>query len=116
MTEARLINLAHNCAKAFHIPLKNIWVTSVMFDGGRSDKTAFGQCDLVQQTIWIRVTSNHTPPRPLSEACIIDTLAHELAHLFEWNHTKRHKGLVRVLKEWLFKELQKDPASQTVEY
>ena len=44
-----------------------------------------------EKVIRIRIHQLNRPNRPLKTTTILDTLAHELAHLRNWNHGEAHR-------------------------
>lgn len=55
----------------------------------------------------IRVHQLNKPSKPLATSTILRTLAHELAHLREWNHGKAHREFELEIVEYM-KELGYD--------
>jgi hypothetical protein len=55
----------------------------------------YGECVQTPKgkNIYIRIHQLGRPRRPLAASTILDTLAHELAHLRHWGHDKKHKEL-----------------------
>ena len=77
------------------------------------DTTWHGACDKVTGTIYIRTHTLHkNKPRQLKIATIIDTMAHELAHLMEWRHGRPHRNLTLALRSWLEANWGHDPQAQ----
>lgn len=63
-------------------------------------KQKFGEC-FADKVIAIRVHTLGRPTHALTRQTIVHTLAHELAHLKEWDHGKKHRELTkRILKFW----------------
>ena len=48
-----------------------------------------------EKDLYIRIHQLNKPRKPLAVSTILRTLAHELAHLREWNHGKDHRRFER---------------------
>ena len=60
-----------------------------------------------EKILYIRVHQLNKPRVPLATSTILRTLAHELAHLREWNHGKAHTAFEEEIVEYM-KELGYD--------
>jgi hypothetical protein len=77
------------------------------FKPEEEEKDCFGRC-YEDHTVKMRVTMIGRPSRMLSRSVIVDTLAHELAHLYDWKagESPEHKKLRReILAFWKEKGL-----------
>jgi hypothetical protein len=102
MIEQKIINLTWLAAMNFNIyQLRRVVVVDLIHMEGRADRKCFGWCDIASGEIQIRQTSHHEIPRRLSDATIIDTIAHELAHFIEFRHGKDHNKLKNAIKVFL---------------
>lgn len=54
-----------------------------------------------EKILYIRLHCLNKPNKPLARATILRTLAHELAHLREWNHGPAHRGLEKEILEFI---------------
>jgi hypothetical protein len=64
----------------------------------------FGRCDRqpgITPTIKLRLHQAGRPNRPLARATIFAILAHELAHLKDHNHSRKHAVLTRNIALYL---------------
>ena len=59
------------------------------------------EINCAEKTLFIRVHQLNRPRVPLATSTILDTLAHELAHLREWNHGKAHKAFAEEVAEYI---------------
>jgi hypothetical protein len=99
----KIINLGWRAASQHDIDrlLTAIIPTARIYDAGRT--TAWhGWCDTLTGVIQVRTHTLHKhSPRVLVVHTIIDTLAHELAHLMEPRHGRPHRNLTIALRAWL---------------
>jgi hypothetical protein len=51
--------------------------------------------------LYIRVHQLNRPRIPLATSTILNTLAHELAHLREWDHGKAHRKFVEEIVDYM---------------
>jgi predicted metal-dependent hydrolase len=84
-------SLARRAAAQFHLKFKEIKFDETLKDWGYCDK---------EGVIEMRLTK-HKTGRVLGPKVLIDTLAHELAHLEHFNHRTGHKVLHIALVVWL---------------
>jgi hypothetical protein len=102
MIAQKVINRTWHCAMAFKLyQLRDVCVVDTVFMDGSAHKNLFGWCNISTGHMQIRVTSHHEIPRRLSDACIIDTIAHELAHFIEFRHGPDHRALRNALKTFI---------------
>lgn len=57
-----------------------------------------------EKTLYIRIHQLNRPRKALATSTILNTLAHELAHLREWKHGKDHKSFEREILKFMRKE------------
>ncbi len=58
-----------------------------------------------EKILYIRIHQLNKPRQPLATKTIMDTLAHELGHLKEWDHGKKHAEFQDQIKDYI-KELR----------
>jgi hypothetical protein len=76
------------------------------------DTKYFGKCMRNRSgpaTIVIRVHRLNQPNRPLSQREILDTLAHELAHIKYWHHNKEHQQYKNYLLRMIYELIDTPP-------
>lgn len=71
----------------------------------RDQRHGYCQLDDDPPTLWIRVHQLGRPGKPLARRTILDTLAHELAHLVVPDHSREFKSWKRQLKAFFNKEI-----------
>ena len=54
-----------------------------------------------EKILRIRIHQITRPNKPLATSTIVETLAHELAHLREWNHGSAHRRLTKEILEYI---------------
>ncbi len=54
-----------------------------------------------EKILFIRVHQLHRPRIPLATSTILRTLAHELAHLREWDHGKAHREFEEEIVDYI---------------
>jgi len=54
-----------------------------------------------EKILSLRIHQLNRPKLPLATSTILRTLAHELAHLREWNHGSRHKQFEREILDYI---------------
>lgn len=109
MTNTGIINLVWRTASQFDIDRALRYVNPqprVVLDGIITD--LYGYYDITRNIIVLRTHSMHKRPRPLRDFLILDTAAHELAHIVEQRHGKAHKLLTRALLTWMRAEIRQD--------
>jgi hypothetical protein len=101
--ETRLVNVVWRAASQHDLdrllvavlPVKRVVVEGL-------ETRDHGICDTSLGVIQIRVMTLHDKKRQyLQVPTILDTAAHELAHLLEFRHDKNHRNLRKALKTWM---------------
>lgn len=88
--ETRLRQLAALLAHSFRLPKHTIEI--------RPLEREYGICHHDGEIHICVTNANHT--RLLKWETILDTLAHELAHLVHFDHSQKHRRLTIAMKEW----------------
>jgi hypothetical protein len=65
----------------------------------RAEHINYKNCS--EKVLYIRIHQLNRPRKALSTSTILRTLAHELAHLRYWNHTKEHKGFEKEIVDFM---------------
>jgi len=101
--ETRLVNVVWRAASQHDLDRLLVAVVPVrrVVVGGVETKD-HGMCDTSLGVLQIRVMTLHEKKRQYLQArTILDTAAHELAHLLEFRHDKNHRNLTKALKLWM---------------
>lgn len=111
----KIINMVWRAASQHDLDrlLTAVHPTPVVFLDGQKT-TLFGFCDIGTGLITIRTHSLHPIPRVLRTHTIIDTAAHELAHLLEYRHGRPHRNLSTALRCWMESNWGFDPNENPV--
>jgi len=57
--------------------------------------------DCFEKELSIRIHQLNNPRKPLTKKSILSTLAHELAHLREWDHGKSHRAFEKEIIQFI---------------
>jgi predicted metal-dependent hydrolase len=90
----KIKKIAYMLAIDFDLPLRSVEILSNEYEH-------MGECDDAKN---IKIRTHYWKRnRKLSEACILDTICHELAHLQHFDHSHDFRNLQKLLK-WHLKK------------
>lgn len=96
--ESKLVRLAHAAAHTFRLGnFTNLHIVESLPE----DDNCFGWYD--DKTGELAIRTKSLKGKSLALSTVIDTLAHELAHIIYYQHDKNHRRLTMALKIWIIR-------------
>jgi hypothetical protein len=90
----KLRKLAFVAAAFWDLPLEEFRINEGLLG-------EWGECEMPSGIVQMRLTTLKEPATLMATPFLQDTLAHELAHLAVFNHSKEHREFTAAVKLWI---------------